>query len=538
MFISMMFAGHHTSSGTAAWTLIELLRHPAVLRASPPNSTSCTATMRRSASRRCARSPGSKRPIKEALRLHPPLILLLRAATRDLEVQGYQIPAGALVGASPAISNRIAADFPDPDALRPAALRRTPPGGPGQPLDLDPVRRRTAPVRRRELRADPAQGDLLGAAAGLDVRAGPALGHLPQRPLQDGRPARPAVRRPLPPESPLMRIEVDLDLCQGHAMCELEAPAVFAVPKKGKVTLLDPDPPESRTRGREAAVRYCPTQACDQGSTTRRIRTRCPRSPAPSSTRWSSAGWTPTASASARRLAAARGDVHAGCHLRLEHGAGRGVHGRRPGPDPRHRPGAGDGRARRLVLPVPEGADRRRARRDRRLLEADRRSQATRRILVPGRRDRRSWFAYGGNWQWSWQRDFFDLGNATALFLEMIKADVLSDGMRRRMERSTSGERLPGHSRRRGSDSAVVSKPQLLIGGKLVDAAGGLRESIRRPSRKSPSQRTRPAPTSTRRSPPPGARSTTRLVDRPGVPGPLPAPAETPWTTTSRSCGK
>ncbi len=28
MFISMMFAGHHTSSGTAAWTLIELLRHP------------------------------------------------------------------------------------------------------------------------------------------------------------------------------------------------------------------------------------------------------------------------------------------------------------------------------------------------------------------------------------------------------------------------------------------------------------------------------------------------------------------------------
>jgi hypothetical protein len=56
-----------------------------------------------------------------------------------------------------------------------------------------------------------------------------------------------------------------------------------------------------------------------------------------------------------------------------------------------------------------------------------------------------SWFRYAGNWQWSWQRDFFDLGNATALFLEMIKADVLSDGMQRRMERSVSGEKLPGH---------------------------------------------------------------------------------------------
>lgn len=56
-----------------------------------------------------------------------------------------------------------------------------------------------------------------------------------------------------------------------------------------------------------------------------------------------------------------------------------------------------------------------------------------------------SWFRYGGDWQWSWQRDFFDLGNAAALFLEMMKADVLSAGMRRRMERSVSGERLPGH---------------------------------------------------------------------------------------------
>jgi hypothetical protein len=56
-----------------------------------------------------------------------------------------------------------------------------------------------------------------------------------------------------------------------------------------------------------------------------------------------------------------------------------------------------------------------------------------------------SWFRYGGNWQWSWQRDFFDLGNATALFLEMIKADELSDGMKRRMERAVSGTRLPGH---------------------------------------------------------------------------------------------
>jgi ferredoxin len=58
-----------------------------------------------------------------------------------------------------------------------------------------------------------------------------------------------------------MRIEVDLDLCQGHAMCELEAPGIFSVPRKGKVSVLEPYPPESARAAVDAAVRYCPTQA-------------------------------------------------------------------------------------------------------------------------------------------------------------------------------------------------------------------------------------------------------------------------------------
>jgi ferredoxin len=58
-----------------------------------------------------------------------------------------------------------------------------------------------------------------------------------------------------------MRIEVDLDLCQGHAMCELEAPGLFEVEHKGKVRVVDPEPPESARAEAEAAVRYCPTGA-------------------------------------------------------------------------------------------------------------------------------------------------------------------------------------------------------------------------------------------------------------------------------------
>jgi ferredoxin len=58
-----------------------------------------------------------------------------------------------------------------------------------------------------------------------------------------------------------MRIEADLDLCQGHAMCEMEAPGVFSVPRKGKVTVAEPAPPQSQRAAVEAAVRFCPTQA-------------------------------------------------------------------------------------------------------------------------------------------------------------------------------------------------------------------------------------------------------------------------------------
>jgi hypothetical protein len=55
-----------------------------------------------------------------------------------------------------------------------------------------------------------------------------------------------------------------------------------------------------------------------------------------------------------------------------------------------------------------------------------------------------SWFRYGGNHQWSWQRDFFDVGNATATYIEMIQADALNPGMKARIEKMGAG-RQPGH---------------------------------------------------------------------------------------------
>ena len=57
------------------------------------------------------------------------------------------------------------------------------------------------------------------------------------------------------------RIEVDLDLCQGHAMCELEAPDYFRVPKRGTVEIIDAEPPDDVLAEIERAVESCPTRA-------------------------------------------------------------------------------------------------------------------------------------------------------------------------------------------------------------------------------------------------------------------------------------
>ena len=120
MFISMMFAGHHTTSGTAAWTLIELLRNEGEMAIVDAELAELYAGGAEVSYQALREMPRVESAIKEALRLHPPLILLLRVAKEDLECEGYTIEAGQMVGASPSVSNRIASDFPDPDAFRPA----------------------------------------------------------------------------------------------------------------------------------------------------------------------------------------------------------------------------------------------------------------------------------------------------------------------------------------------------------------------------------------------------------------------------------
>jgi sterol 14-demethylase len=121
MFISMMFAGHHTTSGTAAWVIIELLRNPDVMAKVVAEIDALAEVGGGEVTYQGLREvPWLEASIKEALRLHPPLILLLRMVMEPIEVQGYTIPPGKLVGASIAVSNRLEEAFDDPDRFDPS----------------------------------------------------------------------------------------------------------------------------------------------------------------------------------------------------------------------------------------------------------------------------------------------------------------------------------------------------------------------------------------------------------------------------------
>ena len=58
-----------------------------------------------------------------------------------------------------------------------------------------------------------------------------------------------------------MRVVVDFDLCQGHGVCEGEAPEVFQLDDSGFLTILVEEPPEALREAVELAVKHCPTMA-------------------------------------------------------------------------------------------------------------------------------------------------------------------------------------------------------------------------------------------------------------------------------------
>jgi sterol 14-demethylase len=116
ILISTLFAGHHTSAGTLAWSLVEMLRTPGYLPRVVGELDKIYADGREVSYQALREIPALENAVKEALRLHPPLIWLPRTALVDFAYKDWVIPKGSIVAMSIALSNQDPSCFAD--ALR------------------------------------------------------------------------------------------------------------------------------------------------------------------------------------------------------------------------------------------------------------------------------------------------------------------------------------------------------------------------------------------------------------------------------------
>lgn len=124
MLVAAMFAGHHTSSVTTAWTLIELLRNPRFLEEVREEIHATYGEAEEYSFQSLRDLEKTEGAVKEALRIHPPLFILLRAALEDCEILGYRVKKGNWVAVSPMIAHREESVFKnaleyDPDRYGP-----------------------------------------------------------------------------------------------------------------------------------------------------------------------------------------------------------------------------------------------------------------------------------------------------------------------------------------------------------------------------------------------------------------------------------
>ncbi|MGE5407869.1 MAG: cytochrome P450 [Syntrophothermus sp.] len=122
--MTLMFAGHDTSTSTLTFMLHELARHPdvtaqlveeqdRVLGGEPPTPEQLEGEL-----------PYLDLVLDEVLRLYPPAWIGPRRAVREFEFGGWAVPRGAYVNYSSWASHRIPEVFPEPEAFIPERFTR------------------------------------------------------------------------------------------------------------------------------------------------------------------------------------------------------------------------------------------------------------------------------------------------------------------------------------------------------------------------------------------------------------------------------
>ncbi len=117
--ITLMFAGHDTSTSTVSFLLYETARHPDVAARLRAESDRVLGDRSPSPAQLARELPYLETVVDETLRLYPPAWIGPRRAVREFEFAGHTVPGEAYVNYSSWASHRLPEVFPDPEAFIP-----------------------------------------------------------------------------------------------------------------------------------------------------------------------------------------------------------------------------------------------------------------------------------------------------------------------------------------------------------------------------------------------------------------------------------
>ena len=285
MLVGAIFAGHHTTAGTAAWVLIELSKRPEILKSVIDELDDLFGEAGEVTFQELRKAEKLENVIKETLRLHPPLIFLIRKVMKDLHFKDYVIKAGKYVCTSPRVSHRIPEIFPNPEVFDPDRYN------PDRQEDKIPFSWIAFGGGRHKCSGNAFAMLQIKAIFSFLLRKYTFELVSPPEAYQDDfeqmvvQPKEPCLVRYRKREAVVenateqklamekktdqrqeeviqsIQVKVDYDLCQGHATCMTEAPEIFQVDKKGILTVLQENPPQELLEKAKMAEKYCPTKA-------------------------------------------------------------------------------------------------------------------------------------------------------------------------------------------------------------------------------------------------------------------------------------
>ena len=119
LLVALMFAGHETTAGQAAWTLIFLLQDPAYLQKVLDEIEAIAPAGVHIDPKRMVQLDHIAWAVREVERLRPSADMLMRVVKEDIEFGNYLIPEGWLVQVAQEIAHKLPSQFAQPETFDP-----------------------------------------------------------------------------------------------------------------------------------------------------------------------------------------------------------------------------------------------------------------------------------------------------------------------------------------------------------------------------------------------------------------------------------